>query len=126
MSRPRRQVSGKPISLAAIAALAVVLQTPAAAQQVSSQALVEKAATYLAALLPRLTNVVAEEQYEQQTTSPRRKRTLHSDYLVVRMPTGDFASFRDVFDVDGRAVRDRDQRLQKLFLTAPAATAIEQ
>ena len=44
----------------------------------------------------------------------------------MRLPTGDFASFRDVFDVDGRPVRDRDQRLQKLFLSAPAATAIDQ
>lgn len=109
-----------------VLALAAMVSTPLSAQQLSSQALVEKAAAYLADLLPRLSNVVAEEQYEQQTTSPRKKRTLRSDYLVVRLPTGDFASFRDVFDVDGRPVRDRDQRLQKLFLTAPAATAIEQ
>ena len=117
---------GFAVVVAISAGLSALVPSQARAQQPTSQALVEKAAAYLIDLLPRLTNVVAEEQYEQQTTSPRRKRTLRSDYLVVRLPTGDFASFRDVFDVDGRPVRDRDQRLQKLFLSAPAATAIEQ
>jgi hypothetical protein len=109
-------------------ALTIVESAPAqpSSQAPTSLALVEKAAAYLVDVLPRLTNVVAEEQYEQQTTSPRKKRTLRSDYLIVRMPSGDFASFRDVFDVDGRPVRDRDQRLEKLFLSAPASTAAEQ
>jgi hypothetical protein len=103
------------------------LSVAAPAQQLSSQALVDRSTAYLAELFPRLTNVVAEEQYEQQTTSPRRKRTLRSDYLIVRLPANDdFAGFRDVFDVDGRPVRDRDERLQKLFLESTAATAVQQ
>lgn len=108
------------------ALLGVLLLTPASAQQVTSQALVEKAAAYLVDLFPRLSNVVAAEQYVQETTSPRKKRTLRSDYLIVRLETGDFATFRDVFEVDSKAVRDRDERLQKLFLNAPAATAVQQ
>ena len=93
---------------------------PLHAQQPTSAALLEKAAAYLAEQFPRLSNVVAEERYLQQTTSPNRKRTLVSDYLLVRLPdSGDFTSFRDVFEVDGQAVRDRDERLQKLFIDSP-------
>ena len=33
--------------------------------------------------------------------------------------------FRDVFEVDGVQVRDRDDRLRKLFLEAPPARAVE-
>jgi hypothetical protein len=110
---------------AALVAIALIV-APLAAQKPDSEALVTKAAAYLADLFPRLSNVVAEEQYQQQTLSPNRKRTLLSDYLIVRLQeTGEFASFRDVYEVDGKPVRDRDQRLQKLFLEAPG-TAFEQ
>ena len=110
---------------AALAAIALLV-APAAAQKPDSQALAMKAAQYLADLFPRLSNVVAEEQYQQQTISPQRKRTLLSDYLIVRLQdTGEFASFRDVYEVDGKPVRDRDQRLQKLFIESPG-TAVQQ
>jgi hypothetical protein len=113
-----------------LTSVSIILCTAPATAQTSSpltaQTLVMRAAAYLVDLLPRLTNVVAEEQYQQQTTSPRQKRTLRSDYLVVRMPSGDFASFRDVFEVDGKPVRDRDERLQRLFVEAPPMTAVAQ
>jgi hypothetical protein len=37
----------------------------------------------------------------------------------------EWVAFRDVYDVNGKAVRDRDERLQKLFIDSPAR-AIEQ
>jgi hypothetical protein len=67
----------------------------------------------------RFSSVVAEENLEQTITVPRRKRTMRADFLFVRLP-GDqlWTAFRDVFDVDGKPVRDRDERVMKL-LTAP-------
>ena len=113
-------------TLTIVALLLAVAGLPLGAQQVTSGALLDKAAAYLAEQFPRLSNVVAEERYLQQTTSPSRKRTLVSDYLLVRLPdSGDFTSFRDVFDVDGKAVRDRDERLQKLFIDS-SRNALEQ
>jgi hypothetical protein len=41
--------------------------------------------------------------------------------LQTSVAQDDWVAFRDVFEVDGRTVRDRDTRLQKLFLDAPAS-----
>jgi len=69
--------------------------------------------------------LVAEESYRQSVPLERRQRRLRSDLLFVRSePSGDWVSFRDVFDVDGKPVRDRDLRLEKLFLSpAPEGRA---
>lgn len=62
--------------------------------------------------------LVAEESYRQSVPLDRRQRRLRSDLLFVRSePAGDWVSFRDVFDVDGKPVRDRQLRLEKLFLS---------
>lgn len=64
--------------------------------------------------------MVAEERYVQETTFPRRRRELKSDFLLVKPPgSDDWLQFRDVFEVDGMPVRDRDQRLARLFLEQP-------
>jgi hypothetical protein len=85
-----------------------------------------RATRYVLDLLPALTNVVAEETYVQRTTSPNRTRRLVSDYLLVRVnDTAVWTAFRDVFSVDDKPVRDRDQRLVRLFLDSPG-TAVEQ
>jgi hypothetical protein len=55
------------------------------------------------------------------------RRKLRSDLLLVK-PVGldGWQVFRDVFEVDGSTVRDRQQRLLKLFVDSPdAATAME-
>ena len=47
----------------------------------------------------------------------RQKRDLKSDVLFVRTPDADYwMQFRDVYEVDGKPVRDRAERLTKLFL----------
>jgi len=63
-------------------------------------------------------HVVAEERYVQNPTSPRRRRELRSDFLLVKTPrlVPDWFQFRDMFEVDGQPVRDRDARLSRLFL----------
>ena len=58
---------------------------------------------------------MAEEEYRQ--SSRGNKVRLRSDYLLVkpeRSPV--WVSFRDVYEVDGVAIRDRDDRLRRLFL----------
>jgi hypothetical protein len=81
--------------------------------------------------------IVAEEVYEQEVTRSANvgsvaaaqqpsARRLVSDYLLVKVPGAEgWAPFRDVFEVDGVKVRDRDDRLKKLFLEAPPEKAIE-
>jgi hypothetical protein len=52
-----------------------------------------------------------------------RHRELKSDLLLVRPVGADrWVQFRDVFEVDGRPVRDRNQRLMKLFVTPSSST----
>ncbi len=64
---------------------------------------------------------VAEEVYVQEMTSPRRKRTIKSEFLFVKYPdvVGAMA-LRDPFEVDGKPVRDgaSADRMMKLF-TSP-------
>jgi hypothetical protein len=81
--------------------------------------------------------VVAEEAYTQESQAGSRSdtygrlqrfgakhRDLKSDLLLVRPQGGDqWLQFRDVFEVDGRAVRDRTDRLAKLFLTPSSSTS---
>jgi hypothetical protein len=94
------------------------------AQDNKVEALLSKATLYVATFVDGFSNVVAEETLVQETTIPRRKRTMRSDYLLVRYP-GDtqWQSFRDVAEVDGKPVRDKDERLTRLFLE-PAASAL--
>ena len=86
--------------------------------QPSRPELVERASAYVARFLTAFSNVVADERYEQEATSPRRRRTLRSELLVVHHPgAGAWHVFRDVLEVDGRAVAGaREGRLAALFL----------
>ena len=68
--------------------------------------------------------IVAEERYVQYWTSTYRY--LGSDILLVRLKeSGELFQFRDVFEVDNRAIRDRQGLLAQLFLDSPAS-ALEQ
>jgi hypothetical protein len=91
-----------------------------------------RAGAYLAELEQQMSGVVAEETYVQEvnrvggSTSPRlEQRQLKSDLLLLR-PQGEISwvQFRDVFEVDGRPVRDREERLTALFLK-PDASALQ-
>jgi hypothetical protein len=109
-----------------VAALAAGVLTPAVSQSQDNkrEELLAKTAAYVAQFVDQFSNVVAEETLVQETTIPRRKRTIRSDFLLVRYP-GDaqWQAFRDVAEVDGKAVRDKEDRLTKLFLQ-PAASAV--
>jgi hypothetical protein len=106
--------------------VAVLLALPVrAAQELALADILMRAAAYVAAFQKQLSGIVAEETYEQEIKNHYAgmdfsRRRLKSDLLLVR-PVGAerYVEFRDVFEVDGRAVRDREERLSKLFLDPP-------
>jgi hypothetical protein len=97
-----------------------------------------RAARFVEAYAGRASGMVVEESYVQDVEPISRfgyredlrkgelHRTLRSDLLLVR-PVGIDAwmQFRDVFEVDGKAVRDRNDRLARLFLEPSKSTAAQ-
>ena len=74
-----------------------------------------------------LSRIVAEEHYIQDGDPSDRPFLTHleikSDLWLVRaVGVEGYVQFRDVFEVDGQPVRDRSERLLKLFLDPSAAT----
>jgi hypothetical protein len=107
-------------------ALALAAASPATAQEPALATVLDRAAAYVADFHRQLSGVVAEERYVQEVKAfaqrPRRlpspmRSELHSDLLLVRpVGGGEWTEFRDVFEVNGLAVRDRSDRLTRLFL----------
>jgi len=101
----------------------VLVSSPSAgpAQEAALDVLLGRAARYVTTFLDRFVNVVTEERLEQRLTglssSRTERRELRSDLLFVKTGAGalDWSEWRDVFEVDGRPVRDREDRLLKLF-----------
>ena len=101
------------------------------------EAVLARTADYVENYWHEVSAVVAEEVYEQRVmgTMPGagvvkavtvQTRKLVSDFLLVKVPGYQgWLPFRDVFEVDGQQVRDRDNRLQRLFVEAPADKAME-
>jgi hypothetical protein len=72
-----------------------------------------------------LSGVMSEERWVQRIVNRHGEildeRTLRSDYLVFQLPPDeDWFNFRDVFEVDGQPVSDREQRFRELFTRGPA------
>ncbi len=113
--------------------------------------LLARATWYSIDFINRLSGVVAEERYLQDSNValatvplptlggrggmpaanvPRgssKHRELKADFLIVKTGKEMWTPFRDVFEVDHIPIRDREQRLAKLFLSAkPDASAEEQ
>ena len=96
------------------------------AQEPTLADVLARATDYVDQFHDQLSGMVAEERYEQRSRAPvtigfgrdpDRRRVLQSDFLLIR-PDGEdrYYGFRDVFEVDGRAIRDRQERLTRLFL----------
>jgi hypothetical protein len=97
----------------------------------------ERAARYVLDYEQAFHDVAAEEDYTQWTeagstmmkgstlscTATSCRRATRADVVFVRLggeiPWG---TFRDVFEVDGQKVRDREARLEKLFGASPSGT----
>jgi VWFA-related protein len=85
------------------------------ARDVEVQRLIDRASGYVAGYERDYSMLVAEEKFVQRTRE--EMQSLRSDLLLVRKPGSDgWVSFRDVFEVNGTAVRDREDRLKRLFL----------
>ena len=90
------------------------------AQNAQVKDLLPRVAEYIGAFVTSFANVVAEEAYKQQISSPRRTRQLKSDLMLVKYPGADgWLIFRDTFEVDGKSVRSEPERLTKLFVEPP-------
>ena len=108
-------------------------------QTAEVDAILDKAGDYVTTYEKTFVGLVAEENYRQDARgrsstdqrgfaveAPTQRRDLRSDLLLVRAPAGDrWIEFRDVFEVDGKPVRDRAERLARLFLQ-PSASAQRQ
>jgi len=121
--------------------VAGLLTTATRAQETAAPAppplaqVLSKAADYIQLYASHLSGLVMEEAYVQNVEQLNRfgyrtntrggpsHRQLRSDLLLVR-PEGSEAwmQFRDVFEVDGKALRDRNDRLAKLFLQPSKST----
>jgi hypothetical protein len=110
-------------------------QSPAGPETL--EAVLTRAAAYVVSFEQRLSGIVAEETSVQDAyDAPRFNRAgvrevphtghreLKSDLLLSR-PIGaaGWIQFRDVFEVNGKPVRDRTDRLARLFLTPSKATS---
>lgn len=114
----------------------------------SVELLMGRAAWYIDEFVESFSNVVSEERYSQDSSVPlpavtptgrgggglpsamlfgqARHRELRSDLLLVTLRgSTDWVPFRDVFEVDGVPIRDREDRLTKLFLK-PSVDVLEQ
>jgi hypothetical protein len=103
--------------------------TPAPGSELTLADVLQRAAAYVAEFQVRLSSIVAEEAYVQDwsSTGPKGRtfgrRELRSDLVLMKPASAEsWAEFRDVFEVDGRAIRPRDGRLEHL-LREPAAAA---
>jgi hypothetical protein len=120
-----------------VASAGMAAQSITAADPPTLDVVLTRAADYVQKYEKDLAGVVAEEKYDQNSRQGGRfdqfgsirhdtekRRVFRSDLLLV-LPEGASAwvQFRDVFEVDGKMVRDRNDRLAKLFLEPNAATA---
>jgi len=123
--------------LAGIGGVALML-APAAGQEPTLDSVLARAGAYVVEFQRQLSGIVAEEHYVQDVRYPLGRstrnndlapvthRALKSDLLMVKPIGGDrWMQFRDVFEVDGKAVRDRNERLMQLFV-APSASSASQ
>jgi VWFA-related protein len=87
--------------------------------------ILERAGQYVSAYAQTFKNLVAQEEYDQKGNNGLRRRVLLSDLVFVNTPGAiPWTSFRDVYEVEGKKVREREARLEKLFLQGtPSAVA---
>ncbi len=136
-----RQVTS---ALAVLAAVVVLPHPPVSAQVEPALPLLSpvlsRAATYVERFADRVSGFVTAESYQQDVFLPMNRfgsrpggqrpysgplhRELKADLLLVRPVGSDgWMQFRDVTDVDGKKLKDRNDRLAKLFLEPSTSTA---
>jgi hypothetical protein len=135
------------LAAALIAAVPLAAQQPPADQDIDQ--LLARATWYSIDFVNKLSSVVAEERYIQDSNvalatvaipalggrgaagmnssrGTSKHRELRADFLIVKSGGEMWSPFRDVFEVDHIPIRDRDQRLAKLFLSAKPGVGVEE
>lgn len=103
------------IALPILLTVFVVTSAALPAQTAVEVALTE-AANYLRTFTEEVAGVVLEERYLQQAQGRvYSARELVSDLAIMADPRFGWVEFRDVFNVDGKPVRDREDRVVELF-----------
>jgi len=107
-------------AVAMVAGARILAQSPPAAAPPEIVALAGK---YVTGYVDAFSAVVSEEKQTQRVLRPdgsvKKTRAITADFLLVKTQ-GDWPeAFRDVIEVDGKAVKNRDDRLRKLFLEHP-------
>jgi hypothetical protein len=110
-------------ALIVLASIGLIVAAGSAAQIPATPEVVGQAGKYVTAYVDAFSAVVSEEKQTQKLIRPdgrvKKTRDITSDFLLVKA-RGDWPeAFRDVIEVDGKAVRNREDRLRKLFLEHP-------
>jgi hypothetical protein len=122
------------LAVACVLAFAVV---PGLRAQSDAGAIVDRAVAYVGEFQQRFGSMVSEERYEQSVQEPSgfgprsgrpqfERVTLVSDFLLVQVPGEGWTPFRDVFERNGVKLRDREERLAKLFLDGSSRSSFDQ
>ena len=119
----------------AVGGALVSTMTSASAQEPGLDVVLSRAGAYVVEFQRSLSGVVAEEQYVQDVRYPLGNsrmnlapshRELKSDLLLVKPAGVDrWLQFRDVFEVDGKTIRDRSERLMELFIKPSPSSAAQ-
>jgi hypothetical protein len=100
-------------------------------QAVTAEQTLRLAGDYLQQYERAIQGLVVQEDYLQTVVSRAGatgagSRRLRSDLLVLNSQRFGWIALRDVFDVDGRPVRDREERLSRLFAQAVTPDSLRQ
>jgi hypothetical protein len=119
-----------PVGILAIVIVATAAGPGAQTDDPTTVAAVERATRYVVDYLNAFSALVCEEKQVQTLVRPdghvSKRRELTADFLLVKTGPESMSIFRDVMDVDGRKVRNREDRLRRLFLGPQTKTALEQ
>jgi VWFA-related protein len=120
------KIAGAPAAAAAAPpAVGADAKTPAKPVSPELAAILERAGRYVLEYGRQFSSVLAEEECRQElrndVATGRTVRKTRSGTFFVTLPGPlPWATFRDVWEVDGAQVRDHEERLARLFKDSPA------
>jgi hypothetical protein len=94
------------------------------AQSPALDLLLDRVSAYVATFASGFSEMVTEERYVQTRSSgPSLRREMKSDYALIRLEgSSELIEFRDVYEVDGRAIADRQARVLSFLAARPGQT----
>jgi len=115
--------------LSALVVWSAMAAAAPARQANDTAAMLDRASRYVEDYEKSFAAIVSEEHQVQKIVRAdgrvKRTRELRSDFLLIKTGPAWAQVFRDVIEVDGKPLRNREDRLRKLFLENPR-TALTQ